>query len=274
MPIGQPTWRARDQPLRDPTSRWSMPGDDRGGRHGRCPPSPHPARRSPRDRPGRRSDPSAAGRGRGQRPAAGPGRRAPGPGRWARRSGTAGPQPDHAGALAGPARLPLCPGGRRLAGPDRQPPLGAAGQGQRRGPAPGRRPRPAGCRRPWPCWSPGTASGRPPGCPGLPRPKGGRRWPSGGRRPMRRSGSPMGPGCWLAPGPTSAAAGCGPTSSPGEVETLVAAGLEPCDALAAATINGGRLLGEPGAGVLAQGPADILLGHGDPLTDPGSRWRV
>jgi hypothetical protein len=24
MPIGQPTWRARDQPLRDPTSRWSV----------------------------------------------------------------------------------------------------------------------------------------------------------------------------------------------------------------------------------------------------------
>jgi hypothetical protein len=92
-----------------------------------------------------------------------------------------------------------------------------------------------------------------PAAPALPRPKGGRRWPSG-RRPLRRSGSPMGLGCWLAPGPTSAAAGCGPTSSPGEVETLVAAGLEPCDALAAATINGGRLLGEPGAGVLAQGP--------------------
>ena len=60
-----------------------------------------------------------------------------------------------------------------------------------------------------------------------------------------------------------------------EVETLVAAGLDPADALAAATVNGGRLLGEPGAGVLAQGgPADFLLVHGDPLTDPGSLWRV
>jgi imidazolonepropionase-like amidohydrolase len=60
-----------------------------------------------------------------------------------------------------------------------------------------------------------------------------------------------------------------------EVETLVAAGLEPYDALAAVTVNGGRLLGEPGAGVLAQGgPADFLLVHGDPLTDPGSLWRV
>jgi imidazolonepropionase-like amidohydrolase len=55
-----------------------------------------------------------------------------------------------------------------------------------------------------------------------------------------------------------------------EVQTLVAAGLEPYDALAAATVNGGRLLGEPGAGVLTQGgPADFLLIHGDPLTDPG-----
>jgi hypothetical protein len=38
-----------------------------------------------------------------------------------------------------------------------------------------------------------------------------------------------------------------------EVETLVAAGLPPYDALAAATVNGGRLLGEPGAGVLEAG---------------------
>jgi imidazolonepropionase-like amidohydrolase len=60
-----------------------------------------------------------------------------------------------------------------------------------------------------------------------------------------------------------------------EVETLVAAGLDPYDALAAATVKGGRLLGEPGAGVLAQGgPADLLLVHGDPLSDPSALWRV
>jgi len=60
-----------------------------------------------------------------------------------------------------------------------------------------------------------------------------------------------------------------------EVEALVAAGLEPYDALAAATVNGGRLVGEPGAGVLEQGgPADFLLVHGDPLSDPGSLGRV
>jgi imidazolonepropionase-like amidohydrolase len=60
-----------------------------------------------------------------------------------------------------------------------------------------------------------------------------------------------------------------------EVQALVAAGLEPYDALGAATVNGGRLLGEPGAGVLEQGgPADFLLVHGDPLSEPGSLWRV
>ncbi len=60
-----------------------------------------------------------------------------------------------------------------------------------------------------------------------------------------------------------------------EVETLVAAGLDPYDALAAATVNGGRLLREPTAGVLEQGgPADFVLVHGDPLSEPRSLWRV
>jgi imidazolonepropionase-like amidohydrolase len=60
-----------------------------------------------------------------------------------------------------------------------------------------------------------------------------------------------------------------------EVQALVAAGVESYDALAAVTVNGGRLLGEPGAGVLAEGgPADFLLVHGDPLSEPGSLWRV
>jgi len=46
---------------------------------GGWPQPPYPAWRSPLDRPGRRSDRPAAGRGRGQRPAAAPGRRAVGP---------------------------------------------------------------------------------------------------------------------------------------------------------------------------------------------------
>jgi imidazolonepropionase-like amidohydrolase len=60
-----------------------------------------------------------------------------------------------------------------------------------------------------------------------------------------------------------------------EIECLVTAGLEPWQALAAATRNGGALLGEPDAGVIREGgPADFLLVHGDPLSDPAAMWRV
>ncbi|MDQ2965206.1 MAG: amidohydrolase family protein, partial [Chloroflexota bacterium] len=60
-----------------------------------------------------------------------------------------------------------------------------------------------------------------------------------------------------------------------EVETLVAAGLEPWEALAAATWRGGELLGEADAGVIREGgPADFFVVHGDPLSDPAALWRV
>ena len=60
-----------------------------------------------------------------------------------------------------------------------------------------------------------------------------------------------------------------------EVECLVAAGLEPWEALGAATWRGGALLGEPDAGTLREGgPADFALVHGDPLSDPAALWRV
>ena len=60
-----------------------------------------------------------------------------------------------------------------------------------------------------------------------------------------------------------------------EVESLVAAGLEPWEALAAATWRGGELLGEPDAGSLHDGgPADFVLVHGDPLSDPSALWRI
>jgi imidazolonepropionase-like amidohydrolase len=60
-----------------------------------------------------------------------------------------------------------------------------------------------------------------------------------------------------------------------EVEALVEAGLEPWEALAAATWLGGELLGEPRAGVIrVGGPADCFLVHGDPLSDPSALWRV
>lgn len=60
-----------------------------------------------------------------------------------------------------------------------------------------------------------------------------------------------------------------------EVESLVAAGLEPWEALRAATFRGGQLLGEPDAGRIREGgPADFFLVHGDPLSDPRALWRV
>ena len=60
-----------------------------------------------------------------------------------------------------------------------------------------------------------------------------------------------------------------------EVESLVEAGLEPWEALAAATWQGGDLLGEPDAGrIRVGGPADFFLVHGDPLSDPSALWRV
>ncbi|HYO43868.1 MAG TPA: amidohydrolase family protein, partial [Candidatus Limnocylindrales bacterium] len=60
-----------------------------------------------------------------------------------------------------------------------------------------------------------------------------------------------------------------------EVEQLVVAGLEPWEALASATWRGGELLGEPEAGIIREGgPADLVLVHGDPLSDPGALWRA
>ena len=60
-----------------------------------------------------------------------------------------------------------------------------------------------------------------------------------------------------------------------EVTSLVAAGLEPVDALAAATWRGGELLAEEEAGVIREGgPADFFCVHGDPLSDPEALWRV
>jgi len=60
-----------------------------------------------------------------------------------------------------------------------------------------------------------------------------------------------------------------------EVESQVAAGLTPQQALAAATWRGAELLGEPDAGVIREGgPADFFLVHGDPLSDPAALWRV
>jgi len=60
-----------------------------------------------------------------------------------------------------------------------------------------------------------------------------------------------------------------------EVTSLVTAGIEPVQALAAATWRGGELMGEAEAGVIREGgPADFFCVHGDPLSDPDALWRV
>ena len=60
-----------------------------------------------------------------------------------------------------------------------------------------------------------------------------------------------------------------------EVEMLVRAGLEPHEALASATWVGGELLGLEDAGTIVEGgPANVVLVHGDPLSDPATLWRV
>jgi imidazolonepropionase-like amidohydrolase len=60
-----------------------------------------------------------------------------------------------------------------------------------------------------------------------------------------------------------------------EVEQLVEAGLEPHEALAAVTWRGGELLGVDHAGRIRPGdPADLVLVHGDPLSDARALWRV
>jgi imidazolonepropionase-like amidohydrolase len=61
----------------------------------------------------------------------------------------------------------------------------------------------------------------------------------------------------------------------GEVESLVDVGLQPWEALAAATWRGGELLGIPDAGAVREGgPADFFLVRGDPLSDPSVLWDV
>lgn len=60
-----------------------------------------------------------------------------------------------------------------------------------------------------------------------------------------------------------------------EVELLVDAGLTPREALVAATRAGGELLGHDQAGRIEVGmPADLVLVHGDPLSDARALWRV
>ena len=60
-----------------------------------------------------------------------------------------------------------------------------------------------------------------------------------------------------------------------EVESLVTAGLQPWQAIGAATWRGGDLLRSSVAGrVRVGGPADFFLVDGDPYSDPAALWNV
>ena len=60
-----------------------------------------------------------------------------------------------------------------------------------------------------------------------------------------------------------------------EVESLVATGMQPWQALGSATWRGGELLGEPHAGRITEGArADFVLVDGDPYSDPAALWEV
>ncbi len=60
-----------------------------------------------------------------------------------------------------------------------------------------------------------------------------------------------------------------------EVESLVTAGLQPWQAIGAATWRGGDLMGSSSAGrVKVGGPADFFLVDGDPYSDPAALWNV
>jgi imidazolonepropionase-like amidohydrolase len=60
-----------------------------------------------------------------------------------------------------------------------------------------------------------------------------------------------------------------------EVESLVETGMQPWQALGAATWRGGELMSEPDAGRITEtGSADFFLVSGDPYSDPAALWNV
>ena len=107
-----------------------------------------------------------------------------------------------------------------------------------------------------------------------------RRWADGDRGPARAGDRE--PSAWrkaagvrIASGTDFGGGSLRANQLAWEVESLVAAGFEPWEALGAATWRGGELLDEPAAGAIAEGgPADFFLVHGDPLSDPAALWRV
>jgi hypothetical protein len=77
-------------------------------------------------------------------------------------------------------------------------------------------------------------------------------------------------GCCLAPGPTSAAAGCGPTSSPGRVRRWSPPGWSPMTPWPRPPSTAGGCWASPApASSPRVAPADFLLVHGDPCRSRG-----
>jgi imidazolonepropionase-like amidohydrolase len=82
-------------------------------------------------------------------------------------------------------------------------------------------------------------------------------------------------GVRIATGTDSGGAPVRPGNIALEIELLIRAGLEPFEALAAATWAAGEVLGRPEVGTLAAGaPGDFFLVDGDPLSDPAALRRV
>ena len=79
----------------------------------------------------------------------------------------------------------------------------------------------------------------------------------------------------IATGTDAGGAPVRPGSVASEVELLVRTGLEPYEAITAATRAAGEVLGRPEVGTLAAGaPADFMLVEGDPLSDVVALRRV
>jgi len=98
---------------------------------------------------------------------------------------------------------------------------------------------------------------------------------NGRRRQERAFALRIAPGVLIAAGTDFGGGSTRANQLAWKVECLVDAGLDPLEALAAASWRGGSVSGDPDAGVVREGgPADFILVHGDPLSDPTALSRV
>jgi len=98
---------------------------------------------------------------------------------------------------------------------------------------------------------------------------------NGRRRQERAFALRIAPGVLIAAGTDFGGGSTRANQLAWKVECLVDAGLDPLEALAATSWRGGSVSGDPDAGVVREGgPADFILVHGDPLSDPTALSRV